>query len=214
MVDSDKPSMGYIYCAMDWAKETILKSFNGQEEKKALEIIYKRWECQLHHLLHVAGYFLNLDIFYDDPQGVYANTTIMNGFYDCVDRLLRTQTDQDEVQDELPKYINDDGLFGRSIAMRARKTKSPAEWWKTYGFVTPSLQKFAISILSLTCTATGCERNWSVFQQLHTKRRNRLSQSRLKDLIFVKYNMALIRRHILQDRVDPIALNEIDDSNE
>ncbi|KAL8161861.1 hypothetical protein V2J09_013350 [Rumex salicifolius] len=45
-------------------------------------------------------------------------------------RLLRTQKDQDEVQDELPKYINGEGLFGRPIAIRERKTKSPASYKK------------------------------------------------------------------------------------
>ncbi|CAM8978732.1 unnamed protein product [Rhodiola kirilowii] len=216
MVDSDKPSMGYIYSAMDRAKEAILKGFNNEKKKckKALEIIDRRWECQLHRPLHAAGYFLNPAIFFIDPQGVYANKSIMTGFYECVERLLRTQTDQDEVLEEMSKYIGSEGLFSRACAKRGIDSKSPAEWWKAYGSETPKLQKFAISILSLTCTSSRCERNWSVFQQLHTKRRNRLSQERLNDLVFVKYNMALIRRHNLKDRVDPILLNEIDESNE
>ena len=29
---------------------------------------------------------------------------------------------------------------------------------------TPELQKFAIRVLSLTCSALGCERNWSTFE--------------------------------------------------
>ncbi|KAI3720611.1 hypothetical protein L2E82_31601 [Cichorium intybus] len=49
----------------------------------------------------------------------------------------------------------------------------PAEWWATYGSSAPHLQKFAIRVLSLTCSATSCERNWGVFQHLHTKKRNR-----------------------------------------
>lgn len=50
--------------------------------------------------------------------------------------------------------------------------------------------------------------------QLHTKRRNRLAQSRLNDMVFVKYNRALQRRMKRNDAKDPILLNEIDDSNE
>ena len=50
--------------------------------------------------------------------------------------------------------------------------------------------------------------------QLHSKKRNRLSQQRLNDLVFVKYNRALKRRYKLRDTIDPIALNDIDDSNE
>ncbi|CAN6862696.1 unnamed protein product, partial [Brassica oleracea] len=69
-------------------------------------------------------------------------------------------------------------------------------------------------MLSLTCSATGCERNCGVFQLLHTKRRNRLAQSRLNDMVFGKYNRALQGRMKRNDAKDPILLDEIDDSNE
>lgn len=35
-----------------------------------------------------------------------------------------------------------------------------------FGSQTPNLQKLAIKILSLTCSASGCERNWSVLEQV------------------------------------------------
>ncbi|KAL9684974.1 hypothetical protein QQ045_022418 [Rhodiola kirilowii] len=84
-----------------------------------------RWECQLHRPLHAAGYFLNPTIFFIDPQGVYANKTIMTGFYECVERLLQTQTDQDEVLAEMSKYIGSEGLFSRHCAKRGIESKSP-----------------------------------------------------------------------------------------
>ncbi|XP_052209902.1 uncharacterized protein LOC127813145 [Diospyros lotus] len=79
---------------------------------------------------------------------------------------------------------------------------------------TPTLQKFSIKILSLTCSSSGCERNWSVFENLHTKRRNRLNQLRLNDLVFVKYNRALRHRYQMRDTIDPIILTDIDENNE
>ncbi|KAH6823140.1 hypothetical protein C2S53_011313 [Perilla frutescens var. hirtella] len=39
-----------------------------------------------------------------------------------------------------------------------------ADWWSCYGTSSPTLKSFAIRVLSLTCSATGCERNWGVFQ--------------------------------------------------
>ena len=38
--------MGYIYEAMNKAKDTIMRSFNGNEEKykETLKFVYKRWE--------------------------------------------------------------------------------------------------------------------------------------------------------------------------
>ena len=54
-------SMCYIYEAMNRAKDTIMISFNGNEEKykENFNIINKRWEIQLHRHLHAVGYFLN-----------------------------------------------------------------------------------------------------------------------------------------------------------
>ncbi|CAL5349728.1 unnamed protein product [Camellia sinensis] len=76
------------------------------------------------------------------------------------------------------------------------------------------MQTFVIKILSLTCSSSGCERNWSVFEHIHTKKRNRLAQKRLNDLVFVKYNRALRRRYNSRDTIDPIALTDVDESNE
>ncbi|XP_052211327.1 uncharacterized protein LOC127814105 [Diospyros lotus] len=50
--------------------------------------------------------------------------------------------------------------------------------------------------------------------QLHTKRRNKLDQLRLNDLVFVKYNRALKCRYQMRDTIDPIILTHIDESNE
>ena len=69
-------------------------------------------------------------------------------------------------------------------------------------------------ILSLTCSAIGCERNWSIFDQVHTKRRNRLEQERLNALVFVKYNIQLEMRQKVReekgDTYDPICLFDIE----
>ncbi|XP_021803759.1 uncharacterized protein LOC110748023 [Prunus avium] len=65
-------------------------------------------------------------------------------------------------------------------------------WWKRFGRDTPELTKFAIRVLSLTCSASGCERNWSTFEQIHTKKRNRLEHQKLNALVYVKYNTPIV----------------------
>ncbi|CAN1774427.1 hypothetical protein LINPERHAP1_LOCUS12943 [Linum perenne] len=62
---------------------------------------------------------------------------------------------------------------------------------------TPLLQNIAIKLLSQTASSSsGCERNWSVFERIHTKRRNRLEHKKLSDLVFVHYNMRLQHKYI------------------
>ena len=70
--------------------------------------------------------------------------------------------------------------------------------------------------MSQTCSATGCERNWSVFERIHTKKRNRLDQKRLNDLVYVQYNLRLRRNHLLNKRPDsdPIVLEDIDPTSD
>ncbi|XP_039009783.1 uncharacterized protein LOC120138368 [Hibiscus syriacus] len=186
---------------MDRAKEAICDSSPNREDefKKAFEIIDHRWECQLHKPLHVVGHFLITGIFYDEVGGVLCEE-VKNGSYEYMLRLVRDQETQDKILNELVKYQKAEGLFGISLATM-------------YGSSAPNLKKFAIRILSLTCNATSYERNWSVFQQLHSKKQNRLAQSRLNDMVFVKFNSALERRAKSKE-TDPILLQDIDESNE
>jgi hypothetical protein len=85
-------------------------------------------------------------------------------------------------------------------------------WWESFASQCPQLQKFAIRVLSQTCNAFGCERNWSVFERIHTKKRNRLEHKRLNDLVFVQYNLRLRRNQLLNKRPDsdPIVLDDVD----
>ncbi|RVW91326.1 hypothetical protein CK203_035382 [Vitis vinifera] len=187
LVDGEKKApMGYIYEAMNRAKDAIVRSFNGNEEKykEIFNIIDKRWEIQLHRPLHAAG-------------------------------LTRDPAKQEKVVAEVSLFTNAQGLFGNELAVRTRKTRAPVtEWWAAYGASAPNLQKFAMKVLNLTCSASGCERNWSIFENIHSKRRNRLDHQRLNDLVYIKYNRALKRRYNERNTIDPISLKDIDDSNE
>ncbi|PKU71232.1 hypothetical protein MA16_Dca007228 [Dendrobium catenatum] len=66
-----------------------------------------------------------------------------------------------------------------------------------FGSSAPNLQKIAIRILSQTSSSSGCEQNWSVFEQIHSKRRNYLEHQRLNDLVYVRYNLNLKNRYDL-----------------
>nr|XP_016508748.1 PREDICTED: uncharacterized protein LOC107826296 [Nicotiana tabacum] len=71
MVDGErKPPMGYLYEAMDRAKETIAASFEGDVRKyeKVFEIIDSRWSNQLHRPLHAACHLLNQGLFYKNTR--------------------------------------------------------------------------------------------------------------------------------------------------
>ncbi|GKB37464.1 hypothetical protein Tco_0882406 [Tanacetum coccineum] len=157
IVDGDKkPAMGYIYEAMDRLKETISTSFANKEVhyRKAFEIIDRRWDFQLHRPLHAAGHFLNPQWFYDKSKNVDCEE-IRTGLSACIRRLVPDLRIQDAIADELDLYQKEVRMFGDPMAIRHRSTKAPADWWVAYGSSAPNLQKFAIRVLSLTCSATG-----------------------------------------------------------
>ncbi|WOL07425.1 hypothetical protein Cni_G16166 [Canna indica] len=210
-----KPEMGYIYEAMDKAKEAIMKSFNNNESKynEVFVIIDNRWNCQLHRPLHAAGHFLNPEFYYANPLLEF-DLKVTNGLYECIKRLVPSREVQQQILIELPIYKASGGLFGTDFAISQRNTLALAQWWRMYGHSAPNLQQLAIRILSLMWSASGCECNWSVFEQIHSKKRNRLEHKRLHDLVFVKYNQALKQRYNVRDEIDPISLNDIDECNE
>ncbi|GBG82790.1 hypothetical protein CBR_g36321 [Chara braunii] len=59
---------------------------------------------------------------------------------------------------------------------------SMAQWWLTYLKRHPTLTKIAVKVLSMWTTASPCERNWSTFDLIHSKRRNLLSPENLEML--------------------------------
>ena len=75
---------------MNRAKDTLMRSFNGNEEKykEIFKIIDKRWEIQLHRPLHATKYFLNPEFFYDKPE-IEHDAEIMSNLYKCILRLTR-----------------------------------------------------------------------------------------------------------------------------
>ncbi|KAL6596062.1 hypothetical protein ACP70R_047426 [Stipagrostis hirtigluma subsp. patula] len=194
MVDSDeKPAMPFIYAEMDRAKEKIKQNFNNVKKSYTpiFNIIDERWEAQLHRPLHAAAYYLNSQYHYS-PN--FKSAEVKRGLYTCLDRMVPDLDERVKIDLQLDSFKNALGLFGMQSAILTRTKKSPADWWDSYGDDCPELQRFAIRVLSLTCSSSGCERNWSAFEQVHSKRRNRLHQAKMNDLVFVMYNLKLMER--------------------
>ncbi|OIT19030.1 hypothetical protein A4A49_42701 [Nicotiana attenuata] len=175
-----KPPMGYLYEAMDRAKESIATSFEGDVRKyeKVFEIIDTRWDNQLHRPLHAAGHLLNPGLFYKNTRDGTLASEVWIGYHACLEKLVPNSATIDQIGEEFGRYSQAEGLFGLQAAIRAR------------------------------------HRVASVFEHIHSKKRNRLELSRLDDLVYIKYNRTLRRRYEARDTIDPILLDNIDEANE
>ncbi|XP_076927198.1 uncharacterized protein LOC143590667 [Bidens hawaiensis] len=169
LVDTEeKPSMGYIYDAVDRANEQIKKNVTDVRlVTKLLGMIQSRWSDQLHHPLHASGCYLNPAIFHGDKaKDTKKNSDILTGLYVAIDRLVPNEDGNDKVRQDLNLYIDLIRQFGSSAAIRGRTKVAPYIWWRTYGIDTPLLQTFAMRVLNQTCSASPCERNWSIFDNV------------------------------------------------
>ncbi|XP_026398212.1 uncharacterized protein LOC113293992 [Papaver somniferum] len=169
----------------------------------------KRWKNNFNHPLHCAVYYLNPSIFYKIPAQVMDNDTkyieIKRELHAAMERLITNEDELELATTELRRYSD-----------------AYDDWWIIYGGIdVPNLQKFAIRILSLTSSASPCERNWSTFQNLHSKKRNRIKQQKSNDSVFIQYNKKLQRRYKEiseynddEKARDPIFLDDHDENDE
>ncbi|XP_015083445.1 uncharacterized protein LOC107026859 isoform X1 [Solanum pennellii] len=211
IVDGDMPAMAYMYDGVERAKLSIKAFYKDVDEKfvPIWDIIDRRWSMLLQSPLHAAAAFLNPSIFYNSSFKIDAR--IRNGFQEAMTKMASEDKDKVEITKEHPMYINAQGALGTEFAIKGRTLNAPADWWTGYGYEIPTLQRAAIRILSQPCSLHWCRWDWSTFDGVHEKRRERLELDRFNDLVYVHCNLwlrALIRNKY--GKWKPINFDEID----
>ncbi|KAG6744580.1 hypothetical protein POTOM_051216 [Populus tomentosa] len=205
-----RAAMGYVFSGIYRAKESIKRELVKREDYMVYwNIIDHRWEQQWETPLHAAGFFLNPKFFYSIEEDMH--TKILSRMFDCIERLVPGTEVQDKIVKELTMYKNAEGDLGRKMAIRARDTLLPADWWSAYGGACPNLARLAIRILSQTCSSIGCSHNHIHFEKVY-RTRNCLQRQRLSDLVFVQYNLRLrqmVDGNKKQIPEDPISFDNI-----
>ncbi|KAJ8754507.1 hypothetical protein K2173_005668 [Erythroxylum novogranatense] len=195
LADSEeKPTMGYIYDAIERATEAIKANLKNRPSLYLpfLSIINERRGRQLSSSLFAAGAFLNPSVYY--RLDVEKQAVVSRGMLFTITTIVPNETMQEILSEQMELYKSCNGDFGMSLAIRQRGRLSPVSWWDQFGCNVPKLRRFAIRILSQCVSAIGCERNWSTFEFIHSKKRNRLEHKRLNDLVYVRYNLKLRER--------------------
>ncbi|XP_059297472.1 uncharacterized protein LOC132050293 [Lycium ferocissimum] len=121
---------------------------------------------QLNQPLHAAAHVLNLGFFYVKNEKKTLDSKVWAGYHACITRMVPDDVLQDQIGEELGKYMAADETLGLLQAVRARTKLSPLNWWMQFGHGVPNLKEFAFRIQTLTCSSSGCERNWSVYEQV------------------------------------------------
>ncbi|XP_010515604.1 PREDICTED: uncharacterized protein LOC104791416 [Camelina sativa] len=211
--------VGWEYGEMLEAKKLIKEASNHLEKnyQPIFQIMDEKMKGRLDSPLHLAAYFLNPFYFYRDSD-IQNDLEINLGFIACVETFYHGDFEKQNiiVNYEINLYKRKIGSFGKDLSVRGCQRNDekfdPGNWWATYGCHVPTLQKLATRVLALTSSSSGCERNWSSFEAIHTKKRNKLMVNRLNSLVYVQFNARLFNKHkkIKEKLVDVI----IDDGNE
>eukprot|EP00253_Pinus_taeda_P031854 PITA_31854 len=139
MVDGERLAMGYIYEAMDQAKEHIRVAYKDRLAKygRIWEIIDNKWNNQLHRPIHAAGYLLNPKYHYKNRLGDLHDGEVRAGLIDCLERMVPSHANQLEIHRQLTVFNMAGGTFGKNLAKMAREVGQPAHWWESFGSQCP-----------------------------------------------------------------------------
>lgn len=129
------------------------------------DIIDARWDKQLHRPLHAAGYYVNPQLHY--APGFKVDVEVKKGLFDCLYKMVPDYEERERITVQEIMFHGKSGLLGCDLALGTLNKRTPVEWWEFYGDEVPDLQKFAIRVLGLTCSSSGCERNWSAFERVN-----------------------------------------------
>ena len=126
LVDGDeKPSMGYLYEAMDKAKENIKARLKNKISAYIpfSSVIDARWDKQLHSPLHAVGCYLNHGIFF--RPSFKKQKKVTKGLLSSITRLVLDPDEQDNLSSQIEAYKKSLGDFGMPMAIRQREKLSP-----------------------------------------------------------------------------------------
>ncbi|CAK8571854.1 unnamed protein product [Lathyrus sativus] len=184
-----EPATGFIYEAMEQAKEEIRSKLSIESFMPLCKIIDERWDNQHLNPLHAAGYFLNPQ--YQYCIGFSDDNIITHGLHHCITRMAGSPEERTKIEIQLDDFERRTYLLGDPVAIMTAGYEIPTVWWADFGGGLPELQSLALRVLSSTCSSYGPESNQSAFKMVYPKRRNLLRQESDNNAVFVMVNSKL-----------------------
>ncbi|KAL0224697.1 hypothetical protein RCL1_002609 [Eukaryota sp. TZLM3-RCL] len=145
--------------------------------------------------LHLASYALDpyfIDHWLHDKEDVM--TALLRG----LEKFLQPKY-VDKAVEQFYAFKTQIGVLGRSMCIQAAEENEGYKWWATYGSACKELHRVAQRLLAQVSSASACERNWSEFEAVHSKTRNRLKAQKLKKLVFIDHNEKLVKKVLSVD---------------
>lgn len=185
-LESTKPTGSRLYPYFHDLLDEVPPSGLNREEIHTL--ILNRWRKVAHPLFLVA--------FICDPaaRNAWPNLVISPDTLATITAWLGSYYSNEpgvaaSVRAELMDCLHRRGIYRCQIVWDSfQMYEDPADWWLEQQ-CSPHLQALAIYALSISPTTGAAERNWSSHSYIHSKARNRLSNERVKKLVYLFQNL-------------------------
>ena len=131
----------------------------------------KRW-LELHSPLHSVGFCVH-----PAYQGYdqHTNQDVWKEFLDVMDTWYDGATKR-KILSQYTFYQEKRGSFSTDAASSfSQDFDDPVSWWSNFGCEVPGLQNFVMKALSQSTSTSPCETNWSLYDWVINKKRNRLT---------------------------------------
>lgn len=99
--------------------------------------------------------------------------------------------DETKIMSDLASYSSKRDFFSKPFLWTAVSSIAPQAWWLGLCKST-ELAKIASRILELPATSAACERSFSALGNIHTLKRNRLTNQNASKLLYIKQNLCLV----------------------
>ena len=193
--DGKEPTMGKAWLTMNNLRKHIFKLryapffLTPAIAEDIEENFMKRWDMMLTNL-HYAGAMLNpyLRGHMELQQNGEAKRALNMVFRRLSNPL---GVGFNEVMAEMTEYEKHLGPYSPEEAPDIRVANLQShQWWSGVGG--EALPKIAKRVLALTCSASSCECNWSMYSFVHNKSQNRLGTKKAEDLVYIYTNTRLL----------------------
>lgn len=191
-LEGDAPNLSLVPRVFMDIKQQIMNTLHNSSLSSSvcntiLERLAKRIDFTCKDI-HKAAYFV-------DPrfrgEGL-ADEECLNSLEIIKQISTHLNLDINEVVANAAMYKSQSGFFSRPILweLAASNDCNPVVWWQGLCLNQP-LQPVASRLLQLIPSSAGSERNWSSFEHIHSKKRNRLTNERVEKLVAIRSNLYL-----------------------
>ena len=182
--DSDKPTLSKLKGTIDYIKTLMQDSGEDTLEDKICASFHNRapeLDCDIAN----AAYVLDPEFIH---KSRYASADVMASFWKVARTVLRI-TDDSDWEVSRRQLVADLSAFqtcSRGSGLEDYENTETPAFWAVAGCHAPLLGKLALRITPLPCSSGAAERNWAAVKGNLTKKRNRLTSTKMEKMVFVR----------------------------